>query len=205
MPGHEYAGRAIEAFCGRFHLAIELGVGSAFGQAADTSLERHGASTYDPPIVTVRFLILLCIAFVYAPSVEAQDREVPYWATIRASELNMRVGPSADYKIDWVYRRPGLPVKVIRIMEGWRLIEDPDGTRGWVVARLLSPDRGAIVVGDDIADILESPEGGTLVKWRVEPGVIGLLGDCEDDWCEFAVGEHGGFIRKDSLWGAGEP
>ena len=42
----------------------------------------------------------------------AQDREVPYWASIRASELNMRVGPSADYKIAWVYHRAGLPCRV---------------------------------------------------------------------------------------------
>ena len=88
------------------------------------------------------FLVLLGLA----STVQAQDRDVPYWATIRASELNMRVGPSADYRIDWVYHRPGLPVKVVRLMEGWRLIEDPDGARGWVVARLLSPDRGAIVI-----------------------------------------------------------
>ena len=78
-----------------------------------------------------------------ATSVQAQDREVPYWASLRADEINMRVGPSADYKIDWVYRRRGLPVKVVRVMEGWRLIEDPDGARGWVASRLLDPDRGA--------------------------------------------------------------
>ena len=98
------------------------------------------------------FLPFLLLATVAVPA-RAQERETPYWASIRATVLNMRVGPSADYKIDWVYRRPGLPVKVVRVMEGWRLIEDPDGARGWVVARLLSPERGAIVIGEGLADM----------------------------------------------------
>ena len=70
--------------------------------------------------------LVLSLSTLAAPAA-AQDREVPYWATIRASELNMRVGPSANYKIDWVYKRQGLPVKVVMVIDGWRRIEDPDG------------------------------------------------------------------------------
>ncbi|WP_234030119.1 SH3 domain-containing protein [Erythrobacter mangrovi] len=143
--------------------------------------------------------------FGIAVSAAAQDREVPYWATIRASELNMRVGPSADYRIDWVYRRPGLPVKVIRVLEGWRLIEDPDGARGWVVARLLSPDRGAIVVGKGATELRDAPSDSAAVKWRIEPGVSGVLGDCEAGWCELTVAKRSGWIRSARLWGAGDP
>ena len=153
----------------------------------------------------VRLLSLLSLFALFAAPATAQDREVPYWATIRASELNMRVGPSADYKIDWVYRRPGLPVKVVRVMEGWRLIEDPDGAKGWVVARLLSPDRGAIVIGDGVTELRADSAAGSAIKWRVEPGVVGVLGDCENGWCELAVGNRNGWIQQARLWGAGEP
>ena len=150
-----------------------------------------------------RFLpiALLCLA---APAA-AQDREVPYWATMRAEEVNMRVGPSAAYPIEWVYRRPGLPVKVLRVNQGWRLVEDPDGERGWIVARLLDPDRGAIVVGDGLAEMRAEPGSGTTIKWRAEPGVVGELGDCEAGWCELDVGGREGWIRAERLWGAGEP
>lgn len=117
----------------------------------------------------------------------------------------MRVGPSADYKIDWVYRRRGLPVKVVRVMEGWRLIEDPDGARGWVAARLLDPDRGALVIGKSPAAMHEDDDEASKVKWRLEPGVVGRLGDCDDGWCEFTVGKREGWVRQESLWGAGEP
>ncbi|WP_370188065.1 SH3 domain-containing protein [Qipengyuania sp.] len=150
------------------------------------------------------FIPFLLLAGLAAPA-GAQDRDVPYWATIRASVLNLRVGPSADYKIDWVYRRPGLPVKVIRLMEGWRLIEDPDGARGWVVARLLSPDRGAIVIGEGLAAMRAGASADAALKWQVEPGVVGVLGDCDDGWCEFAVENRRGYVLESRLWGVGEP
>ncbi|MEX0341041.1 MAG: SH3 domain-containing protein [Erythrobacter sp.] len=149
----------------------------------------------------IPFLLLIGFA---APG-HAQDREAPYWASIRASVLNMRVGPSPDYKVEWVYRRPGLPVKVLRLMEGWRLIEDPDGTQGWVVARLLSPERAAIVIGEGLADMRAGESDDAALKWRVEPGVSGILGDCDDGWCELVVGNRTGYVRETRLWGVGEP
>ena len=149
--------------------------------------------------------LLLMSPLVCAGPAAAQDREVPYWATLRAEEVNMRVGPSEAYPIQWVYRRQGLPVKVVRIMQGWRLVEDPDGERGWIVARLLDPDRGAIVVGEGLAEMRAAPEAGAKVLWRAEPGVTGKLGDCEAGWCEIDVARREGWVRAERLWGAGEP
>src|SRR6187431_1973399 len=137
----------------------------------------------------MRLQIALLAALLFATPAAAQQREVPYWAALRETEVNMRVGPSENFPIDWVYRRQGLPVKVVRVMQGWRLVEDPDGTRGWIHERLLTTKPGAIVVGDG----------------RAEPGVVGALGDCESGWCELAVGSRKGWVRAERLWGAGEP
>ncbi|WP_336986375.1 SH3 domain-containing protein [Altererythrobacter aquiaggeris] len=149
-------------------------------------------------------IAILALCFSAVPA-SAQEREVPYWAAMRASEVNMRVGPSADYKIDWVYKRQGLPVKVVRQMEGWRLIQDPDGAQGWVVARLLTPERGAIVIGDGLAEMRAGASKTAALKWKLEPGVVGRLGDCEADWCEFDVDGHMGWVEADRIWGDGEP
>lgn len=140
-----------------------------------------------------------------AVSVSAQEVEVPYWASIRAEEVNMRVGPSPNYSIAWVYKRPHLPLKVLRIKEGWRLVEDPDGAKGWVVARFLSRDRTAIVKGKDLAAMHSQPEKSAPVLWNAEPGVVGMLGDCEAGWCHFEVKGKSGWIGEQSLWGPGEP
>ncbi|MEL7728304.1 SH3 domain-containing protein [Citromicrobium bathyomarinum] len=134
-----------------------------------------------------------------------QNAETPYWATIDVTEANMRVGPSAEYKIDWVYKRKGLPVKVLRVREGWRLVEDPDGDKGWIAARLLSRTRGGFVTGDGLAEMHESERAGSAVKWKLQPGVVGALGACADNWCEFSVGKRSGFVEQNRLWGAGEP
>lgn len=150
---------------------------------------------------TVTFVLLSLLA---AP-VAAQNREVPYWASMRSEEVNMRVGPSEEYRIDWVYRRAQLPVKVIRVMEGWRLIRDADGAQGWVVARLLSPERTVMVVGKGLASMRDGPGESSALRWNVEPGVVGKLGKCEADWCELAVGKRKGWVRQQRLWGAGEP
>ena len=67
----------------------------------------------------LRRLLPILVLLVAMPAA-AQERETPYWASIRAEVLNMRVGPSENYPIDWVYKRKGLPLKVVRIMQGWR-------------------------------------------------------------------------------------
>ena len=153
----------------------------------------------------LRRFFLILPAFGLAVPAVGQDRDVPYWATLRAEEVNMRVGPSEEFPIEWVYRRPGLPVKVVRLNEGWRLVEDPDGERGWIISRLLNPKRGAIVTGDGLAEMRASAEPGAALLWRLEPGVVGALGDCAEGWCRFDVSGHKGYVREDRLWGAGEP
>ncbi|HZU62561.1 MAG TPA: SH3 domain-containing protein [Novosphingobium sp.] len=127
----------------------------------------------------------------------------PYWASLRVDEVNMRVGPGEDYRINWVYHRAHLPVKVLRVMEGWRLIEDPDGARGWVLAKFLTKERGAYVTASPSADIHAAAAAGSAVLWRAAPGVVGALGPCREGWCHIDIAGKGGFIREDQIWGSG--
>lgn len=157
----------------------------------------------------LRFMTGLLVATMLALSMapqgaRAQDREVPYWATLRFDEVNMRVGPSGEYKIDWVYKRKGLPVKVVRVREGWRLVQDHEGTQGWVAASQLSPSLGALIVGDGLAELRAGPAADTAVRWRAEPGVVGELLECRDDYCEIDVAGRSGWVAQDRLWGVGE-
>lgn len=150
-------------------------------------------------------ILLPLAALLLAVPVAAQDREVPYWAAIKAAKLNMRAGPGRDFPVRWVYRREGLPLKVVRVHEGWRLVRDPAGDEGWVTANLLTRDRGGLVVGEGLAAIRAAPSDGAKVKWNAEPGVVGRLGDCDAGWCAFDVAGRKGHVRADRLWGAGAP
>ncbi|WP_240504516.1 SH3 domain-containing protein [Tsuneonella mangrovi] len=135
----------------------------------------------------------------------AQESETPYWATIRTTKLNMRAGPGRDYPITWVYKRKGLPLKVVRVHEGWRLVRDPDGDEGWMTANLLSRERGALVIGQGLAPMRDAPTESGRLKWNLEPGVVGKLGECEAGWCTFEVTGHSGYVSKARLWGASVP
>lgn len=153
--------------------------------------------------VFAKFLLLL--AALLATAAPAQKSEVPYWASISVSEAYMRVGPSRNYPIDWVYAREGLPVKVLRVNQGWRYVEDPDGARGWMFSAMLSRKRGAIVVGDTLAPIRAEPAETGALRWHAQPGVVGALGQCEGGWCQFETGGRVGWIKFAHLWGVGNP
>ena len=147
----------------------------------------------------------ILLAAIAATPLAAQNREVPYWASINTEELNMRVGPATTYKIDWVYTRKGWPVRVLRTRQGWRYVEDADGTRGWFLGRFLTRERHAVVVGDGLAEIRAEPAASAPLNWNAEPGVVGKLGECSANWCEFDVGGRVGWIAADRIWGEGEP
>lgn len=152
-----------------------------------------------------RFLAAAAFALALSAPAAAQDAETPYWASLRADEVNMRVGPSEEYRISWVYRRVQLPLKVIRLKEGWRLVEDHEGTRGWMMARFLTRDRGAVVTGAGLAEMRAQASASAPLKWRLEPGVVGRLGECDAGWCRLGLGARSGYVREDRLWGEGKP
>ncbi|MFM7403514.1 MAG: SH3 domain-containing protein [Erythrobacter sp.] len=156
------------------------------------------------------FALTLAVCVGSLAPLRAQDRTLPYWASLRYNQVNMRVGPSAEYPIAWVYSRESLPVKVVRIREGWRLVEDHEGTQGWIAANQLNPARGALVIGTGLAELRAGPSPTAAIKWRSEPGVAGRLGTCRAGWCEVDLAspkqrEEGqrmkGWIAQTRLWG----
>jgi len=147
---------------------------------------------------------MLCLLLLAAAPLSAQERDVPYWASIKTEKLNLRAGPGRDYPVRWVYHRPGLPLKVIRVHEGWRLVRDPAGDEGWVTANLLSADHGGIVIGEGLAAIRARPADSAPLRWNAEPGVVGRVEDCDKGWCEIDIAGRRGYIRQDRLWGPGD-
>ena len=155
-----------------------------------------------PRFAIPKMLGLLVLAMVMtAPVRAADDENAPYWASLRDQPANLRVGPGREYRISWVYVRSGLPMKVLRMIGGWRLVEDIDGARGWMLAQFLTRGRTATVKGA-IAEIRENSDGSGRLLWRAEPGVTGKLGDCGPAWCKFDIDGRRGFVAKTAVWGA---
>ena len=157
---------------------------------------------------TFQRVLRLSAAFALAccgTGLRAEEREVPYWASLRVNVVNMRVGPGEDYRISWVYRRQGLPLKVLRLKEGWRLVQDPDGVRGWLLAQFLTRQRAAFITAGEPADMREAANAGSRLRWRIPSGYVGKLGDCAAGWCQIDISGRSGFMPQNRLWGAGEP
>ena len=149
--------------------------------------------------------LLTLAAFVLQTSpASAQDKTPPYWASIASGEAMMRTGPARNYPGTWLYKRRDLPVRVIKTYPNWRMIEDPDGTRGWMLVTLLSDQRTAIVrPGEPRAIHVEANET-SRVRYRAEHGVVGRIDKCRAGWCRIAVGKRQGYIRTSDIWGVSD-
>ena len=147
-----------------------------------------------------QILLATALMAVVGPAAAQSDVELPYWASINVDEARMRKGPSPDVPVMWEYRRKDLPVKVVARFETWRKIEDPDGTQGWMAARLLSRTRTAIVTGE-IRPMREDADVSAAIAYRAEPGVVGRITDCKDGWCLLDVKGRKGWIETGHIWG----
>jgi len=125
---------------------------------------------------------------------------MPRYVSLKASEANVRRGPSLTHRIDWVYKRRAMPLRITAEFGHWRRVEDRDGAGGWVHYSLLSGVR-TVLVEEDLLDIRARPEPGAMVIARLETGVIARLSECGPDWCALSAGGHDGWAQKAALWG----
>ncbi|HST37351.1 MAG TPA: SH3 domain-containing protein [Allosphingosinicella sp.] len=151
-----------------------------------------------------RFLAFLAFAaatLALSAAEAEQARQTPYWASIASGQAMMRTGPGQNFPGVWLYRRRDLPIQVVRIHGDWRQIRDPDGATGWMLVRLLSDQRTAIVRAEAPQPLREAPDPASPVRFRAEPNVVGRISRCAGGWCHFDVRGRGGFIRIQRLWG----
>jgi SH3-like domain-containing protein len=149
----------------------------------------------------LKFAGFAALALIAGTGQAQSTKKTPYWASISQPEARMRTGPSKDFPVKWVYKRQFLPVKVVAVHETWRKVEDPDGDQGWMYVGLLSPSRTALVIGAGVGALRDSPEPTARIAWRVEPGVVGRVEECQKGWCRFDVSGRTGYIEADRLWG----
>lgn len=146
-----------------------------------------------------RFAAAVTTLALAAPAL-AEERAVPYWASIAKGEAMMRAGPDRSYPALWKYQRRDLPVKVLQVHGVWRRVQEQDGTTGWMLATLLAARRAGIVVGS-IRAIRDTPDPGARLLWQAEPGVVGRLSNCDGRWCKIQIGARQGYIEQSGLWG----
>ena len=130
------------------------------------------------------------------------NRPLPRFVSLKATEGNVRRGPSLTHRIDWVFTRRDMPLRVTAEHGHWRRVEDRDGIGGWVHYSLLSGNR-TVLIEYDMLSLLARPDATAPVTARLELGVVASLGKCDAEWCQLRSGGHKGWAPKSRLWGVG--
>ena len=125
---------------------------------------------------------------------------LPRFVSLKSDKANIRRGPGLTHRIDWVFKRRGMPLEVVAEHGHWRKVRDVDAATGWVHHALLRGARSAVVVAER-AVLRARPKGEAKQVAHAEPGVIFALKRCEADWCEVRKDRFEGWVRKAELWG----
>lgn len=125
---------------------------------------------------------------------------LPRFVSLKGNEGNARRGPGLTHRIDWVFTRSGMPLRITAEYEHWRRVEDAEGVGGWVHYSLLSGVRSALI-SQDLAEFRSRPQDEAEVIFKAERNVVGWVQECLPDWCRLSVDGERGWIRKSALWG----
>ena len=125
---------------------------------------------------------------------------LPRYVSMKASEGNVRRGPSLTHRIDWVFKHEDIPLEITAEHGHWRRVRDRDGVGGWIHYSLLSGVR-TVIVERDMLNLRSKPDAQSAVLAHLELGVIARLDNCLPDWCRLSVGGYRGWAQKSDLWG----
>jgi SH3-like domain-containing protein len=138
--------------------------------------------------------------------VEEANGDLPHFVSLRAREANLRRGPGQEFRIEWVYKRQGMPLVLLDRFDVWRQVRDPEGTVGWMHRQMLSSKRTVMIVGE-ARPVKDKPDAAAAQIATAEPGAVGELERCEGAWClvDFPGPSQNGWLPKNGLWGTDLP
>ncbi len=140
------------------------------------------------------------VAAAAAERGQVTNLHLPRFVSLRATEANARRGPDQSHRIDWVYQRRDLPLRVTAEYEHWRRVEDAEGQGGWMHHALLSGLRTALVQ-TDMTPLYQRADPASAQTALLERGVIARVRACAPDWCRLEVEGARGWAEKRHLWG----
>lgn len=123
----------------------------------------------------------------------------PYFASIKVSKTNLRVGPGKDYKILYKYTKKNLPVLITAKYDNWRRIKDWDGDEGWIHKSQLSTIR--YVLTKNNCEIYKTKDNQSTVQAKLKKNVLLKLNKIEDKYCYVEKKKIKGFVLKQYLYG----
>ncbi len=127
---------------------------------------------------------------------------IPRYVSLAVDDANGRHGPGLDHKVDWIYERAGLPLRVTGESGPWRRVMDPDGAEVWMHQQNLKARRTVYVASENDAPLRSAPRASAKPAAFLAHGVTGALTACRGDWRRITVGARVGWVKAQALWAA---
>ena len=147
-------------------------------------------------------LLAVTVASAQERKGKVTNLPVPRFVSLKTSEGNVRRGPSLTHRIDWVFKRRSMPLRVTAEHGHWRRVEDRDGLGGLVHYSLLSGVR-SVIVEKDLLTLRTRPDVKAPATAALEIGVVARLGKCDLEWCRLTSGGYKCWAPKARIWGVG--
>ena len=147
------------------------------------------------------FILLFCGNSFAEPTIQ----ETNYFASLRASETNVRSGPGQSYPIKFTYKIKSIPVRVINEYDNWSEIEDYEKQTGWINQSLLTKKRTLMVrISKEFTDMYNKNNEKSRIIYHLENNVIGEYLKCLENWCGIKINNKKGWVLKADLFGVDE-
>jgi len=146
------------------------------------------------------FTIFIIFIFSLPFSKNTAANENIIFLSLKNSEVNVRVGPSKNYPIKFIYKKKYLPLEVLDKVETWKKIKDFENNSGWIHVSQLSKKKTAINIKNNEL-LYKKPTIYSKPIAKLESGRLVLIKKCKREWCKIITGNYNGWIFKKSLWG----
>ena len=147
-------------------------------------------------------LLAVTVASAQERKGKVTNLPVPRFVSLKTSEGNVRRGPSLTHRIDWVFKRRSMPLRVTAEHGHWRRVEDRDGLGGWVHYSLLSGVR-SVIVEKDLLTLRTRPDVKAPPTAALGLGVVARPRKWALDRCRLTSGGYKGWAPKARIWGVG--
>lgn len=137
------------------------------------------------------------LALIVTPQPSAAQAKM---VSVAGDWINMRSGPGLSHPVLWQLDR-GHPLKVLRQENTWLYVEDFEGDKGWIAARLTS-QTPHVIVRATIVNIRANPNTRAPIIAKAQKGALFRTLGHRGDWVKVQHQEGiVGWIAKHLLWG----
>ena len=147
------------------------------------------------------YLIILVLFFsilFFFPKTFANENV--NFLSLKNNEVNLRLGPSFEYPIKFIYKKKFLPIEVLDKSETWIKIKDFENNSGWIHISQISKKKSAINKKNNSV-IYKKPTIFSKPVAKLEIGRLVLIKRCKVEWCKITSGGFSGWVYNNSFWG----